>query len=1035
MQNKFFFWMAVLFILPILPSSVLAQDPGMPDTVRFNSGNLPAYRGHSCIPVYFTADEPILPDDSLVGIMMPLRWYPLSPNCQPFFLDSVSWVHSEPPIRNGQHFVNVDNQNQFAGISTIFQGLGPTQNGIICEICFSYPPEESCTNEIDTTFWPPDNRLSFVTKDGRQFFPQFVSGEYHLSSMGWYWKPSYEDYAPSGMPDFDQKQDNWLYPFTDQWTLCGPVAVANCFWWFDSKHNVPPGMPADGFDQFPLVRDYEDNLPPYAGWVQDDHDMWNVNHLDTPWPPPWAPPPPTPQPFVPGYQNPPILPMWGELVERLAWFMNTDDIQGTGSGHIGTRVPDMQSAIDEWLSSETYENGSSLADSLYEVTIPQPTFAQIESLVEISEDVILLLGFWYNDGGSGEQKFVRGDIDADGISLTISDLAACINGPPFPCDDAADINDDGIVDSVDCEDLAYFFTWGIFPWGDPFAPLPFPGCGTDPTPDGLGCASFPPCPGDGEWWRVGGHYVTVAGVNSEDSLIAISDPFVDWAELGNPGRVLDGYFIPHSPPPHDPIEHNDAGNISHDIYRAESSLSPGGLWALRNYPVSLYPELWTDNFNGQNIPDEFIPVTQPWNGVSQIYTEVEYAVAISPHWYPPKMVDWVHSRNTTMAKTNHGQEGQTQIIAPSFVWHEGEYLYGPPERRGGGSIIIGNDATNLALSYGIAHQDFAPSESLKVDTARVDGMLIEYATAKYRPHLEPPGLEVTMIAVGFMDTLFGGGEAILQEFIVENQFMEPVDFHFSLFLDWQVGDPLLNLSHYDSLYNYYYQYSTSVPNEVVGVMRIPDKDTSILKGFLSVDNYTYINPQDGWRKDSLWSCMNRGTWDNSAGPTDLSALLTSQPFTLESGEKHLESYWLYGYSMFGDKSGDPFERFLFHLLKLKGYYRGDVNCDGVIDIGDVVYLINYLFKGGPAPLPFADQGDVNISGVVDIGDVVYLINYLYKNGSQPIDYDRWLYYILMWRWGISQDEALQIAQTLSTPPEPNTSLFCTRFRNLGKFGL
>ena len=37
---------------------------------------------------------------------------------------------------------------------------------------------------------------------------------------GWYWKPDYEDYAPSGMPDIDQKQDNWKKEDTDQWTLC-----------------------------------------------------------------------------------------------------------------------------------------------------------------------------------------------------------------------------------------------------------------------------------------------------------------------------------------------------------------------------------------------------------------------------------------------------------------------------------------------------------------------------------------------------------------------------------------------------------------------------------------------------------------------------------------------------------------------------------------------------------------------------------------------------------------------------------------------
>jgi hypothetical protein len=59
---------------------------------------------------------------------------------------------------------------------------------------------------------------------------------------GWYWKPKYPDYATSGMPDFDQKQDNWWKQvgLQQEWTFCGPAAVANCWWWFDSKFNNPP---------------------------------------------------------------------------------------------------------------------------------------------------------------------------------------------------------------------------------------------------------------------------------------------------------------------------------------------------------------------------------------------------------------------------------------------------------------------------------------------------------------------------------------------------------------------------------------------------------------------------------------------------------------------------------------------------------------------------------------------------------------------------------------------------------------------------
>jgi len=68
-----------------------------------------------------------------------------------------------------------------------------------------------------------------------------------------------------------------------------------------------------------------------------------------------------------------------------------------------------------------------------------------------------------------------------------------------------------------------------------------------------------------------------------------------------------------------------------------------------------------------------------------------------------------------------------------------------------------------------------------------------------------------------------------------------------------------------------------------------------------------------------------------------------------------------------------------------GSICGEVNHDGIIDIGDVVYLINYLYKNGSPPgcTPITACADVNGDGVVDIGDLVDLINYLYKGGPPP----------------------------------------------------
>jgi hypothetical protein len=62
--------------------------------------------------------------------------------------------------------------------------------------------------------------------------------------------------------------------------------------------------------------------------------------------------------------------------------------------------------------------------------------------------------------------------------------------------------------------------------------------------------------------------------------------------------------------------------------------------------------------------------------------------------------------------------------------------------------------------------------------------------------------------------------------------------------------------------------------------------------------------------------------------------------------------------------------------------RGDANGDGIIDPSDVVCLINYFFKNGPAPVPL-NAGDANSDGVVAPADVVYLINYLFREGPPP----------------------------------------------------
>nr|MBN2278554.1 CotH kinase family protein [candidate division Zixibacteria bacterium] len=61
---------------------------------------------------------------------------------------------------------------------------------------------------------------------------------------------------------------------------------------------------------------------------------------------------------------------------------------------------------------------------------------------------------------------------------------------------------------------------------------------------------------------------------------------------------------------------------------------------------------------------------------------------------------------------------------------------------------------------------------------------------------------------------------------------------------------------------------------------------------------------------------------------------------------------------------------------------GDANGNGSVNILDVTFLINYLYRGGPAPNP-SESADVNNSLSVNILDATYLINYLYRGGPAP----------------------------------------------------
>jgi len=89
---------------------------------------------------------------------------------------------------------------------------------------------------------------------------------------------------------------------------------------------------------------------------------------------------------------------------------------------------------------------------------------------------------------ANQPPFMRGDANFD-QALDISDPVTILwtkfleaSDAPIQCDDAADSNDDGVVD---ISDAIYIFSYLYL--GGPRPPAPFPGTGRDASEDDLGC--------------------------------------------------------------------------------------------------------------------------------------------------------------------------------------------------------------------------------------------------------------------------------------------------------------------------------------------------------------------------------------------------------------------------------------------------------------------------------------------------------------------------------------------------------------------
>jgi hypothetical protein len=239
-------------------------------------------------------------------------------------------------------------------------------------------------------------------------------------------------------------------------------------------------------------------------------------------------------------------------------------------------------------------------------------------------------------------------------------------------------------------------------------------------------------------------------------------------------------------------------------------------------------------------------------------------------------------------------------------------------------------------------------------------------------------------------------------------------------IDWDLpndsGAYPANLGGYDDihrlLYIQGYEYNSSgcQPNDsrygAMAMMAYYVNDSTTIdsvsppySGYV-VDNETYVHDDNGWHGDTTNNLIQNAGYGVMGAPADMSMIMTYfYNYTL-AAEDTLNIYTILttvengtGPASTEKALSDLTENIAKakqwtdnHVVSLTGeaYICGDANGDTEPNVGDVVYIIAYVFKGGPPPDPEC-VGDANGDGETNIGDAVYLISYIFKGGPPPVE--------------------------------------------------
>ncbi|MEE9443174.1 MAG: C10 family peptidase [candidate division Zixibacteria bacterium] len=171
-------------------------------------------------------------------------------------------------------------------------------------------------------------------------------------------------------------------------------------------------------------------------------------------------------------------------------------------------------------------------------------------------------------------------------------------------------------------------------------------------------------------------------------------------------------------------------------------------------------------------------------------------------------------------------------------------------------------------------------------------------------------------------------------------------------------------------------FCVNADNQSPAPFELTSPDSAVIMENL-LPTFTWTASSDADINDEFTYMLRYSKWSDFASPKSFYDL-TAEEYTITTPlEYGIDYYWkVVATDLLGAETICSNIRIYITMLE------GDANADRTINVGDAVFLINHVFKSGPAPVPLI-MGDANCDAEVNVGDAVYLINNAFKGGPAP----------------------------------------------------